>query len=74
MLVVGIGELLWDMLPDGRKVGGAPANFSYHAVGQGAEGITVSAVGTDLSGNELIDAIERRRVRDSKPDRGQQRR
>ena len=28
--VVGIGEVLWDMLPNGRKIGGAPANFAYH--------------------------------------------
>ena len=30
MTVVGIGELLWDMLPGGKKIGGAPANFAYH--------------------------------------------
>lgn len=29
-LVIGIGEALWDILPDGKKIGGAPANFSYH--------------------------------------------
>jgi len=30
-LVVGIGEILWDLLPDGKQMGGAPANFAYHA-------------------------------------------
>ena len=29
-VVVGIGEILWDMLPSGKVIGGAPANFSYH--------------------------------------------
>jgi len=30
-IVVGLGEVLWDLLPDGKKLGGAPANFAYHA-------------------------------------------
>lgn len=37
-VVVGIGELLWDMLPTGKKAGGAPINFVYHASRLGAEG------------------------------------
>lgn len=36
-IVVGIGELLWDMLPSGKKAGGAPINFVYHASCLGAE-------------------------------------
>ena len=35
-LLVGIGEILWDILPDGRQMGGAPANFAYHARALGA--------------------------------------
>ena len=37
-VVVGIGEILWDMLPGGRRAGGAPINFVYHAAAMGAEG------------------------------------
>ena len=29
-IIVGMGEALWDMLPEGKKIGGAPANFAYH--------------------------------------------
>lgn len=46
-VVVGIGELLWDMLPTGKKAGGAPINFVYHASRLGAEGYAISAVGDD---------------------------
>lgn len=35
-VIIGIGELLWDMLPDGKRAGGAPVNFVYHAAMQGA--------------------------------------
>jgi hypothetical protein len=45
--VIGIGELLWDVLPDGKKLGGAPCNFVYHAQKQGAKGLALSAVGND---------------------------
>jgi fructokinase len=54
LVFVGIGELLWDMLPSGRQMGGAPANFCYHSTCQGAKGIPVSAVGKDPSGAGLI--------------------
>ncbi|MCX6992901.1 MAG: carbohydrate kinase [Kiritimatiellaeota bacterium] len=53
-IVVGIGELLWDMLPDGRQPGGAPANFAYHAAAQGTHAHIVSAVGQDPLGGELL--------------------
>ena len=49
-IVVGIGELLWDVLPTGKRAGGAPINFVYHATQMGAEGYAISAVGNDLSG------------------------
>ena len=49
-VVVGIGELLWDMLPSGKRAGGAPINFVYHATQLGAEGYAVSAVGNDALG------------------------
>lgn len=52
--VVGIGELLWDLLPTGAQIGGAPANFSYHAGALGAEARTISRVGDDALGHELL--------------------
>ena len=51
--VVGIGEALFDCLPEGRKIGGAPANFAYHAGQFGLNSIAVSAIGDDELGKEL---------------------
>jgi fructokinase len=61
-LIAGIGELLWDVLPDGKKAGGAPVNFVYHAVRMGAEGYAVSAVGKDDFGIEIIRELERNHI------------
>ena len=55
--IVGIGELLWDVLPAGRRLGGAPVNFAFYAKEQGAEACIVSAVGQDASGDELLGGI-----------------
>lgn len=55
---VGIGELLWDVLPTGRRLGGAPVNFAYYARQQGARSCVVSAVGRDASGDELLAGVE----------------
>ena len=57
-LIIGIGELLWDMLPTGKKAGGAPINFVYHASRLGAESYAISAVGNDPLGVEIIREIE----------------
>lgn len=54
-IVVGMGEALWDVLPEGKKIGGAPANFAYHISQFGLPSCVVSAVGKDTLGNELID-------------------
>lgn len=54
-LVVGIGEALWDVLPEGKKIGGAPANFAYHISQFGLPSCVVSAVGNDTLGKELIE-------------------
>lgn len=54
-LVVGMGEALWDVLPEGKKIGGAPANFAYHVSQFGLPGMAVSAVGDDSLGNEIIE-------------------
>lgn len=52
--VVGIGEALWDILPEGKKLGGAPANFAYHVSQFGLQSRVVSAVGDDKLGDEIL--------------------
>lgn len=54
-IVIGVGEFLWDVLPDGKKAGGAPVNFAYHASQNGTEGWAISAVGHDPLGDELLE-------------------
>ena len=54
-IVVGMGEALWDMLPEGKKIGGAPANFAYHVSQFGLDSRVVSAVGEDDLGKEILD-------------------
>lgn len=61
-VIVGIGELLWDMLPSGKAIGGAPANFAYHAGRLGEEGWVVSAVGDDALGHEILDVLDEKRL------------
>jgi fructokinase len=55
--VIGIGEILWDLLPQGRQLGGAPANFAYHARALGAEARLVSRVGKDTLGQEALERL-----------------
>jgi fructokinase len=55
--VAGIGEVLWDQLPQGDVLGGAPANVAYHAGQLGAESYIISAVGKDDPGNEIISRL-----------------
>ena len=52
--IVGLGEILFDCLPDGKKLGGAPANFAYHARQCGLNGIAVSAIGEDEDGEQIL--------------------
>lgn len=54
-LIFGIGEIVWDCLPAGRKLGGAPVNFAYYAGKLGAESYAVSAVGQDPLGDETLE-------------------
>lgn len=61
-VVVGIGELLWDMLPEGKRAGGAPINFVYNATQLGADGYAVSAVGKDALGDEIIHELEKSHI------------
>ena len=58
-VVVGIGELLWDVLPTGKRAGGAPINFVYHATQLGAEGYAVSAIGDDVFGAEIVQELDK---------------
>jgi fructokinase len=58
-LVIGIGELLWDLLPAGKQLGGAPANFAYHAQALGAEALVVSGIGNDALGREILHNFNR---------------
>lgn len=60
-VIVGMGEVLWDMLPEGKKIGGAPANFAYHVSQYGFDGCVVSAVGDDKLGNEILESFNNRR-------------
>ena len=50
-----MGEALWDVLPEGKKIGGAPANFAYHVSQFGLPGYVVSAVGDDALGKEIVE-------------------
>ena len=54
-IVVGMGEALWDVLPEGKKIGGAPANFAYHVSQFGLPSCVVSAVGGDPLGKEILE-------------------
>ena len=67
--VVGLGEVLWDVLPEGKKLGGAPANFAYHA-GQflGMDNtIAISALGEDKLADETIEALREHNLNDLLP-------
>ena len=56
--IIGLGEALWDVLPEGKKLGGAPANFAYHAGQFGLETIAISALGEDALAEETIEALK----------------
>ena len=60
--LVGIGEVLWDLLPAGRQLGGAPANFTYHARALGADARLISRVGQDDLGHEALDRLTKLRM------------
>ncbi|MFC1737787.1 carbohydrate kinase [Planctomycetota bacterium] len=57
-MLVGLGEILWDVLPEGKKLGGAPANFAYHAQTLGGRGVVVSCIGDDNLGREITERLE----------------
>ena len=61
-IIVGMGEALWDCLPEGKKIGGAPANFAYHVSQFGFDSRVVSAVGQDANGEEILDVFQQRKL------------
>lgn len=62
VLMVGLGEVLWDLLPSGKMLGGAPANFAYAANLLGDDGVIASRVGNDELGREAQDIFSQRGV------------
>jgi fructokinase len=60
--VVGLGELIWDMLPEGRQLGGAPTNFAYISRLLGNQTIVASRVGQDELGREALARLERMKI------------
>lgn len=57
--VVGIGEVVFDILPESRKLGGAPGDFLNYAVKAGAEGFLISAIGADDLGREVVSELKK---------------
>ena len=60
--VVGLGEILWDTFGETKRLGGAPANFAYHASKFGHDGLVVSAVGNDANGDGIIAELVRKQL------------
>lgn len=57
-----MGEALWDVLPEGKKIGGAPANFAYHVKQFGLDSCAVSAIGDDALGRELVEKFDEKNL------------
>jgi len=60
--IIGLGEILWDVFPERKILGGAPANFAYHASQFGFDGYAVSAIGKDLLGKEILDSLAEKKL------------
>jgi fructokinase len=60
--VIGIGEILWDLLPEGKQLGGAPTNFAFHAQQLGLQSSIISSVGDDTLGKEILETIEKTEI------------
>ncbi len=61
-VIVGIGEILWDVFPNGKVLGGAPANFAYHVSQFGYKGYAASAIGNDDAGKEIMALLAERKL------------
>lgn len=66
-LIAGLGEVLWDCLPEGSKLGGAPANFAYHASMFGYQAYAVSALGDDALGDKTVEELDKKHLRHIMP-------
>jgi fructokinase len=64
MKILALGELIWDVFPDGAKIGGAPFNFAAHAAGLGAESYLLSAVGKDELGEKAVECAKGFKIND----------
>lgn len=60
--IVGLGEILWDVFPERKVMGGAPANFAYHVSQFGYNGCAVSAIGDDLLGKEILNCLAQKNL------------
>jgi len=61
-IIIGIGEILWDVFPQGKVLGGAPANFAYHVSQLGLNGCAVSAIGNDELGKEILHVLDEKKL------------
>ena len=61
-IIAGIGELLWDVLPDSEQLGGAPINFAYHVSALGAEAVAISTIGNDNRGEKALKDLQNKGV------------
>lgn len=66
-LIAGLGEVLWDCLPEGKKLGGAPANFAYHASMFGYQAYAVSALGNDALGDRTVEELDKKHLKHIMP-------
>ncbi len=57
-LILGIGELLWDLLPEGAYLGGAPANFAVMAGRLGNRAVLLSRIGRDVLGRKAVERLD----------------
>ena len=65
--VVGLGEILFDVFPTGSQLGGAPANFAYHAAQHGLHSVTVSAIGKDSLGEKALHLLQEKNLEHELP-------
>ena len=56
--ILAVGEVVWDVFPTGKRLGGAPVNFAYFAQALGGYGLPVTAIGTDALGDETLEALK----------------
>jgi len=61
-LTVGIGEVLWDLLPNGRQFGGSPVNVIYHCQAAGIPSTIVSAIGKDSDGEDILTELDNKNI------------